>query len=180
MEMTYTQNLQPIRVLSFCFRIGTRIARVPLSLWGPYDSGGPYSSQSGLFKNHLWSDPLFRGKEPLCSTLQCAEPTLSPQASGISFNLHFSSWWPCTGWHLWVDTDKRKWKPGLNHRSQSINWTLSRMCGKYNCCFPLPLGLRIQGSSFRMGRDVYKELSFFPDSAFFADYNLYLKTFPMV
>lgn len=178
--MTYTQNLQPIPVLSFCFRIGTRIAGVPLSLRGLCEPGGScLLTKPALQKSPLvW--PLVQGKEPLCSTLQTAEPTLSPQAPGISFNLHFSSWWPCTGWHLWVDIDKRKWKPGLNHRSESINWTLSRMCGKYNCCFPLPLGLRIQGSSFRMGGDVYKELSFFPDSAFFADYNLYLKTFPMV
>lgn len=129
-----------------------------------------------------WVWPFVQGKEPLCSTIQTTEPTLSPQAPGISFNLHFfSSWWPYTGWHLWVDTDKRKWKPGPNHRSESLTWSLSQMCGKYNCCFPFPPGLWIQGSSFGMGRDIYNELSFFPWLCFFPpDYNLYLKTFPTV
>lgn len=55
----------------------------------------------------------------------------------------------------------------LNHVSESINWTLSWMCGKYNCCFfPTLLDCEYKDPSFRMGRNVYKELAFFflPDS----------------
>lgn len=114
---------------------------------------------------------------------QTAEAAPFPWALGIYFNLHFSFWRPVTEDVCELIQIKENKDLVLKHMFESINWTISWMYGKCKCCFlfPLPPGLWVQGS-LRMAGMSIRGFLFFPPLTllFFPDYNLHLKTFPMI
>lgn len=104
-KKTETWNSEFLLSISFSDELAPRVPGslvFPLGLCRP--PGCSHPLMKPVVKDILRSDPCVRERSLSAQPFRSQSQPILPRFQEFMRNLHFSFWWPCTGWHLWTDT----------------------------------------------------------------------------